>query len=197
MIVLGLTGGIAMGKSTVAAMFRAQGAAVSSADAIAHRLMLRRGAAHGLVKARFPEAVRDGIIDRSALAGIVFRDPERLKELEAILHPLVVVEEQRYITYARRRGCGIVVLEIPLLFETGAEKRCDVTAAVTAPPFLQRMRAQARQGMNAERLRRILARQLPDFLRRRRADYVIPTGLGKGYSMRRVKQIMEALRHAA
>lgn len=176
MIVIGLTGSIGMGKSTVAAMFRELGIPVFDADAEVHRLYDRDGAAVAPVAARFPGAVRDGAVDRAALAQAVTGDDAALAALEAIVHPLVRASEKAFLERARGSGARYAVLEIPLLFETGGAARVDVVAVVSAPAGEQRRRVLARPGMSEERLRSIMARQLGDDEKRARADFVIDTG---------------------
>ncbi len=194
MVVLGLTGSIGMGKSTTAGMFRYLGVPVHDADAAVHRLTGPGGAAVAAVAAEFPDAVRDGAVDRRVLGARVFEDPAALDRLEAILHPLVRAEEKRFLDRHRRRRAPLVVLDVPLLFETGGEARCDAVVVVTAPAFLQRQRALRRPGMTEERLARVLARQMPDAEKRRRADFVVPTGLGRGFALRRVAEIVRLFR---
>ncbi|TSD88994.1 dephospho-CoA kinase [Mycobacterium sp. KBS0706] len=179
MRILGLTGSIGMGKSTAAAMFRHDGIAVHDADAAVHDLLRRGGAAVPAVAQAFPEAVRDGAVDRKALGALVFGKPEALRRLEAILHPLVRRRMRRFLQQAGRRGDRLVVLDIPLLFETGGERFCDAVAVVSAPRLLQRQRVLARPGMTREKFAAILAAQMPDREKRRRADQVVPTGLGR------------------
>ncbi|MFE0752684.1 dephospho-CoA kinase [Inquilinus sp. NPDC058860] len=179
MRILGLTGSIGMGKSTAAAMFRRDGIAVHDADAAVHDLMRRGGAAVPAVAKAFPEAVRDGAVDRKALGALVFGKPDALRRLEAILHPLVRRRMRRFLQQAGRRGDTLVVLDIPLLFETGGERFCDAVAVVSAPRLLQRQRVLARPGMTREKFAAILAAQMPDREKRRRADWVVPTGLGR------------------
>jgi len=193
MIVLGLTGSIAMGKSTVAAQFAQLGAKVISADALVHRILAAGGIGVEAVEERFP-GVRHamGHIDRKALGKIVFQDEGALNDLEQLLHPLVVEEREYELHAYARMGVHLAVLEIPLLFETGAEERCDAVACVTAPAFLQRQRTSAR-GMSDTRLNAILARQWPDREKRTAADFVISTGLGEAYSFAQVKQVVNAL----
>lgn len=168
-----------MGKSTAAAMFRRDGIAVHDADAAVHDLMRRGGAAVPAVAKAFPEAVRDGAVDRKALGALVFGKPEALRRLEAILHPLVRRRMRRFLQQAGRRGDRLVVLDIPLLFETGGERFCDAVAVVSAPRLIQRQRVLARPGMTPEKFAAILAAQMPDREKRRRADWVVPTGLGR------------------
>lgn len=193
MIVLGLTGGIGMGKTTVAAQFQSLGVPVCNADDIVHRLLAPGGEAAAAVGEAFPEAVRGGAIDRSALGGIVFGDGEKRRRLESILHPLVIAGENAFIEEQKKRGAKAAALEIPLLYETGAESRCDKVIVVTAPPETQKQRALARPNMTEEKLSRILALQMPDAEKRRRADFVVDTGGGMEDSMRQVKNVLRTL----
>jgi dephospho-CoA kinase len=179
MRILGLTGSIGMGKSTAAAMFRRDGVAVHDADAAVHDLLRRGGAAVPAVDAAFPGVVRDGAVDRRALGAQVFGNPAALRRLEAILHPLVRRRMRRFLQQAGRRGDALVVLDIPLLFETRGERFCDAVAVVSAPRLLQRQRVLARPGMTPEKFAAILAAQMPDRDKRRRAEGVVPTGLGR------------------
>ena len=175
-LIIGLTGGIGMGKSTAAEILRRSGLPVHNADHVVHGLLKRGGAAVARVARLCPESLKRGGIDRKILGAVVFHQPDKLAALERILHPLVRQAEKGFLHQARRMGKRAVVLEIPLLFETGAESRCDVTICVTAPKAVQRERVMQRPGMTAARLRSILARQMPDSERRRRADYVVRTG---------------------
>jgi dephospho-CoA kinase len=195
MIVIGLTGSIGMGKSTAAQMMRRLRLPVFDADAEVHRLMAKGGKAVLAIQAEFPEVVIDGAVDRKALGRVVFGRPDRLKALEAILHPLVRHAEQRFIATCVRRRARFAVLDIPLLFEAGRDVDCDVTIVVTAPAFLQRQRVLRRPGMTEERLRQILAHQMPDREKRQRADFVIETGLGKGPALSALKSVLRALRN--
>lgn len=192
-VIIGLTGSIGMGKSTVAAQFASLGIEVLSADAIVHALLAKGGAAAEAVGRQFPEAAQNGAINRQALGNIVFGDREKLKLLESILHPLVVAEENRFIERKRGEKAKYAVLEIPLLYETGAEKRCDAVVVVTAPSFLQKYRVLKRPGMTKERLACILSQQMPDGEKRARADFIVQTGLGKAYSLLQVKRILKVL----
>lgn len=198
MIVLGLTGSIAMGKSTAATQFRRLGVPVHDADAAVHRLLGAGGKAVAAVEAVFPGVGRDTpqgrLIDRKALGQIVFADPSRLRALEAVLHPGVRHEEQRFLAHAARRRYRLVVLDIPLLFETGGERRCDGVAVVSAPARVQRQRAMRRPGMDARRLAAILGQQMQDVEKRRRADFVIPTGQGRRFSLGVIRRILVATR---
>ena len=194
MIVLGLTGSVGMGKSTAAAMLRRLGLRVHDSDAAVHRLLAPGGAAVAAVEAAFPGVRRpDGGVDRPVLGARVFADPTALKRLERILHPLVRASQRRFLARARSRRLALVVLDIPLLFETGGDRRCDKVVVVSAPAFLQRARVMARPGMTASRLAAILAQQMPDTQKRRRADYVVPSGLGRAVTFRRLARIVRAL----
>ncbi len=193
MIVIGLTGSIGMGKSTVASQLAALGVKGICADSIVHRLLASGGAGVGPVGAAFDGVIKNGAVDRKALGAAVFGNDEKRKKLEAILHPMVVAEEDMFIRNMRRLGAEYVVMDIPLLFETGAEERCDIVAVASAPAFIQRQRVLARPGMSEEKFRHILAAQMPDSEKRARADFIIPTGLGKAYSFACVKEMMGTL----
>jgi dephospho-CoA kinase len=193
-VVLGLTGSIGMGKSTAAAMLRRLGVPVHDADAAVHRLMAKGGAAVPAIATAFPDVVVDGAVDRQALGQRVFDDPAALRRLEAILHPRVRRQARDFIKRHRRRGTPLVVLDIPLLFETGGERLCDAVAVVSAPRFVQEARVLRRPGMTRRRLAGIRARQVPDPVKRRRADFVVETGLGKRPTLRRLRQIVKILR---
>ncbi len=175
MIKIGLTGSIGMGKSTVLKMFGALGAAVWDADAAVHRLYEKDGAAVAPIADAFPGAVKDGVIDRAALAGLVLNDAAAIERLEAIVHPLVWRDREQFMDSAARAGVPAVVLDIPLLFENGMDAFFDAVVVVSAPPEIQRERVLARPGMTAEKLDAILARQTPDEEKRNRADYVVNT----------------------
>lgn len=196
MIVLGLTGSVGMGKSTAAAMLRKLGVPVLDSDAVVHRLLGPGGAAVSAVSRAFPKALRrDGGIDRVKLGQRVFGDPSALERLERILWPLVRQSQQRFLKSARARRAPLVVLDIPLLFESGGERRCDLVAVVSAPAYLQRARVMARPGMTEERFRAMLLKQMPDSEKRRRADVVIPSGLGRAVTFRRLARLVRRLRH--
>lgn len=177
-----------MGKSTVAAMFARHGALVHDADAVVHRLYGAGGAAVPVIADLVPEAVlgsgRAARVDRARLGKAVLGDAAAMRALEAGVHPLVGAERDRFLRWACRRGAALVVMDVPLLFETGGEKRVDATCVVSAPDFVQARRVLARPGMTREKLAQILARQMPDAEKRRRADCVIPTGLSKGLTWR-------------
>jgi len=192
-IIVGLTGSIGMGKSTASNFFRLLGVPIHDADGAVHRLMARSGAAVATVEAAFPGVVIDGAVDRKALGARVFGDDDKLRRLEGILHPMVERERDRMLRLAARRGCPIVVLDVPLLYETDGERNCDVVVVVSAPAPVQAQRVLRRPGATRERLDEILKLQVPDAEKRRRADFVVHSGLGKGYSLRTVRRILEAL----
>ena len=193
-VVLGLTGSIGMGKSTTARMFRQLGVPVHDADATVHRLMAKGGAAVPPIQREFPDVVVDGSVDRAALGHRVFNDPEALRRLEAILHPRTRQAARDFVKRHRRRRTPVVVLDIPLLFETGGERLCDAVAVVSAPTFVQAARVLRRPGMTRERFARIRAQQMPDRIKRRRADFVVETGLGKAETLRHLRHIVKILR---
>lgn len=191
MIILGLTGSIAMGKSTTAQMFRDFGVPVNDADEVVHQLY--SGEAVAPVEAAFPGSTRDGKVDRAELSRQLMQAPERLRELEAIVHPLVRGKEQEFLAENRAANAPFVVLDIPLLFETGAEKRVDRVVVVTCSAELQRQRALKRPGMTEEKLAMILARQVPDSEKRKRADYIIDTSDSFDVTRAQVKAVVDQL----
>jgi dephospho-CoA kinase len=196
LIVLGLTGSIGMGKSTAAAMLRRLGVPVFDADLAVHRLLAPSGAAVPAVSVAFPGVeTKAGGIDRAHLGQRVFTDPAALRRLEAILHPMVAAEERRFLARSRARRVPLAVLDIPLLFETGAERRCDYVLVVSAPALVQRQRVLRRPGMNEIRLDAILRKQIADYRKRQHADFVVPTGAGRGVTLRRLKSIVRLLRN--
>ena len=197
MIVLGLTGSIAMGKTTVAEMFRGEGVPVHDADAVVHRLMEPGGAGSGPVGEAFPDCIKDGRIDRGALGKAVFGDAAGRRRLEAILHPLVRADRGEWLEARRGEGAPLAVLDIPLLFETGSEAECDAVAVVSASAWQQRRRAMARPGMTAEKLGGILGAQMDDAEKRGRADFVVPTGYGETASRWHVRRIVRTLTERA
>ena len=192
MLVIGLTGGIGMGKSAAADHFARRGIPVFNADACVHRLY--EGEAVAAIEGAFPGVTREGRVDRKLLGQQVTGHPERLRKLESIVHPMVVEAEIDFLRQQERKGAPMAVLEIPLLFETGAEKRLDVTIVVSAPRDVQRQRVLARSGMTAEKLEHLLARQLPDAERRARADYVVDSGLPLADMHAQLDQLIESLR---
>ncbi|HSE79754.1 MAG TPA: dephospho-CoA kinase [Alphaproteobacteria bacterium] len=194
MRILGLTGSIGMGKSVAAGVLRRLGVPVHDSDAAVHCAIGAGGAAVDAVGRAFPGVARNGVIDRRALGDRVFGDPEALRRLEAILHPLVRSAADRMLATAARRRAPIVALDIPLLYETGAAARCDAVAVVSAPAFLQAQRVLRRKGMTPARLAQILARQVPDAQKRQRADFIVSTGLGRERSLRALKRALRTLR---
>lgn len=197
MITVGLTGSIGMGKSTVAAMFADEGAMVWDADAAVRRLYTPGAPGHDAVAARFPEAVGEGGVDREKLSALVLNDAVALADLEALIHPLVGADRGAFIDEAARAGAEIVVLDIPLLFEKGSEKFFDAVIVVSAPADVQRGRVLARPGMTEKKFRSILMKQTPDAEKRRRADYVIDTGVPLEATLEQVRAVMAALRKRA
>jgi len=193
-IVLGLTGSIGMGKSTTAQMFVAEGAPVYDADAAVHALYASGGAAVGPVEAAFPGVVVDGAIDRTRLSAAVVGNSEALAVLESIVHPLVGARRSGFFADAQAKGADIVVLDIPLLFETGGDRKVDKVVVVSAPAELQRQRVLARPGMDAAKFEAILARQTPDAEKRARADFVIDTGQGLDHARQQVRDLLTRLR---
>jgi dephospho-CoA kinase len=194
-IILGLTGSIGMGKSTAAKMLRRLGVPLYDADAEVHRLLATGGGAVRAVAAAFHGVCNDsGAIDRQKLGRRVFGDEPALRRLEAILHPLVRIAERRFVARARARRALLVVLDIPLLFETGGDRNVDAVVVVTCSPDAQRDRVLAREGMSPERLAAILAQQTPDAEKRARADFVLDTGHGLEAARAQVAEIIAAMR---
>jgi dephospho-CoA kinase len=191
MIVLGLTGSIGMGKSATAKMFAEAGVPVHDSDETVHRLYA--GKAAPLVEAAFPGTTQAGVVDRVKLAGKVLGDAAALKKLEAIVHPLVRADADAFLSKHRAAGAPIAVLDIPLLFETGGRDRVDRVVVVTASPEIQRERVLARPGMSEEKFSSILAKQVPDAEKRRRADFIIDTGLGFDAARKAVGAIIAEL----
>ena len=191
MIVLGLTGSIGMGKSTTARMFSDFGVPVHDSDEAVHRLY--RGKAAPLVEAAFPGTTAGGAVDRAKLAERVLGDGAALKRLEAIVHPLVAKARDRFLTEAHAAGARVVVLDIPLLFETGGEKLVDAVVVVSAAPDIQRQRVMERPGMTAEKFEALLAKQVPDAQKRSRADYIVDSGRGIEPARDQVREILKKL----
>ena len=192
MIRLGLTGSIGMGKSTTAQMFRDEGLPVIDSDAVVHDLY--RGEAVAPIERAFPGTTVDGVVDRGLLSAYLSRHPGDFKLLEAIVHPLVRKREVASIAEAEAAGADIVVLDVPLLFESGAQSRVDKVVVVTCDPEVQRERVLARPGMTEEKFRMILSRQTPDVEKRRRADFLIDTGKGLDHARAEVRRIVATLR---
>ena len=192
MIRLGLTGSIGMGKSTTAQMFRDEGLPVIDSDAVVHDLY--RGEAVPLIERAFPGTTVDGTVDRGLLSAYLSRHPGDFNLLETIVHPLVRKREVASIAEAEAAGADIVVLDVPLLFESGAQARVDKVVVVTCDPEIQRDRVLSRPGMTEEKFRMILSRQTPDVEKRRRADFIIDTGLGLDHARAEVRAIVASLR---
>jgi dephospho-CoA kinase len=192
-IIIGLTGSIGTGKSTVTKQFSGCGAATLDSDLVVHQLLARGGEAVAPVAKRFPATLESDHINRKKLGAEVFGQPEKLKHLEAIVHPLVRQVQDSFIRGARKQGASFVVLDIPLLFETQGEKRCDVTVVTVAPLFIQRARVLKRPNMTEEKFRHILAAQMPTEQKLKRSDFVVTTGLGKAASLKQVRRIMAHL----
>ncbi len=190
MIVLGLTGSIGMGKSTAANFFAEEGVPVHDADATVHALYA--GEAAALIEAAFPGTTVDGKVDRERLAGRVLGDPAALRRLEAIVHPLVRREEERFLAAAAAAGAKVAVLNIPLLFETGGDARTDAVVVVSAPPGIQRERVLARPGASAEKFEGLLAKQMPDAEKRARADFVVDTSQDFDSTRAQIRAILRA-----
>lgn len=192
MLVIGLTGGIGMGKSAAAERFAEHGIPVFNADLCVHRLY--EGEAVGPIEKAFPGVAKDGRIDRKILSERIAGSKERLHQLERIVHPLVVAAELEFLRTAERHGAALAVLEIPLLFETGADARVDVAVVVSAPHEVQRARVLARAGMTVDKLEHLLARQLPDAERVARADYVVDSGTSLADMRSEIDRLIESLK---
>ena len=193
MIVLGVTGSIAMGKSTVSTMLSHLNNPLHDADKTVHELMSVNGKAYHEIAKSFPGAIRVNGVDRTKLGQEVFGNSEKLEQLENILHPLVREARNRFIRQQSRYKSKLVILDVPLLYETGGDKDCDKVLVVSAPYFIQKQRALARDDMTQTKFYDILKRQLPDHDKRRRADFIVPTGLGKAYTYRALKRLMRDL----
>jgi dephospho-CoA kinase len=189
MIVLGLTGSIGMGKSTTAKLFAEAGVPVYDADATVHRIY--QGEAAPAIEAAFPGTTVDGKVDRGRLSAQVVHDPKAMKKLEQIVHPMLRGYHQKFIDDAEQAGAPVAVIDVPLLYETGGEKRVDAVVVVTTTPEIQRQRILARDNMTSEKLDAILARQLPDAEKRRRADFVVDTSDGLDPVRARIRDILD------
>ncbi len=194
MLVLGLTGSIGMGKSVAATMLRRMGLPLHDSDQAVHRLLAKGGGAVAEVEAAFSGVVVAGAVDRGRLAKRVFEDPAALARLEAILHPAVRRVTREFLKQQARNGRWLAVLDIPLLFETGGESLCDAVVVVSAPRFVQEARVLGRRDMTPARFNAILAKQMPDREKRRRADFVVSTGLSKAATLRQLRAIVTLLR---
>jgi dephospho-CoA kinase len=188
--VIGLTGSLAMGKSETARLFAGEGVAVHDADAAIHKLYGKGGAAAAQIAQVFPQAMKDGGVDRAALSGLVAGNPAALAKLEALVHPLVAAERDAFLREAAAKNMPIVLLDIPLLFETGAEAGVDALVVASAPETVQRARALQRPGMTAEKFEALLARQMPDVEKRARAHYVVVTDQGLDHARQQVRMIL-------
>jgi dephospho-CoA kinase len=191
MFVIGVTGSAGMGKSTTARFFAEAGVPVHDADAVVHRLY--EGQAVAAVEAVFPGTTARGRVNRNRLAERVLNDPAALEKLEDIVHPLVQEAEQQLLTDAERRGEKVAVLDIPLLFETGGDRRVDAVVVVSAPPEVQQARLLERPGMTIEKLESILGRQMPDAEKRARADFIVDTSRGYDAARAQVRAILDAV----
>lgn len=191
MFVLGLTGSMGMGKSTTAKFFAEEGVPVHDADTAVHRLY--EGAAVAPIEAAFPGVTAAGKVDRMKLSARVAGDPGALKTLEAIVHPLVRAAEQKFLADAANGGAAVALLDIPLLYETGGDKRCDAVVVVSAPADIQRARVFERPGMTQEKFTALLARQLPDDEKRRRADFVVDSSRGLDAARAQVRDILRRI----
>jgi dephospho-CoA kinase len=188
MFILGLTGSLGMGKSTTAKMFAEQGVPVHDADAAVHRLYDSEAAP--LIEAAFPGTTQGGKVDREKLGQLVIGDDAAMKKLEGIVHPLVRKAEERFLAEAERAGAKVAVLDIPLLYETGGEKRCDAVVVVSAPAGTQRARMSDRPGMTEQKFQTLLAKQLPDAEKRARADFIVDSGQGLEAARQQVREIL-------
>ena len=188
MIILGLTGSIGMGKSTTAKLFAEAGVPVYDADATVH--MLYEGDAVPVIEAAFPGTTAEGKVDRARLSARVVHDPAAIKQLEQIVHPMLGASRQKFLHEAEQSGAPVAVVDVPLLFETGGEKRVDAVVVVTTTPEIQRQRVLARDNMTGEMLDAILARQLPDAEKRKRADFVVDTSHGLDPVRARIRDIL-------
>ncbi len=188
MFVLGLTGSLGMGKSATAKMFADEGVPVHDADAAVHRLY--EGEAVPLIEAAFPGTTADGRVNRDELARRVLGDTAAIRRLETIVHPLVAEARERFLANAEREGAAVAVLDIPLLFETGGEKRCDAVVVVSAPADVQRARSFERPGMTEQKFAAIIAKQLPDEEKRARADFIVDTSKGFDAARAQVRDIL-------
>ena len=191
MIIIGLTGSIAMGKSKTAEMFVRLGIPMHDADACVHAFMKKGGKAVKAIATIFPDILENGGINRSKLSGIALNNPSNLRKLEEILHPLVKEEERKFRQACQRKRAKIAVLNIPLLFETASNKRCNLVVVASAPAFIQKQRVLNRIGMNETKLKTILAKQIPDWQKRQKADFIVQTGIGYRHSLRQVKRIIQ------
>lgn len=195
MFILGLTGSIGMGKTATAQMFAEQGIPVQDADAAVHALY--EGKATSLIEAAFPGTTADGKVDRAKLGMMVIGKPDAMAKLEKIVHPLVAHERDSFLANAEKAGADVVVLDIPLLYETGGDTNCDAVVVVSAPAEVQRARVLARPGMTEERFAAILAKQMPDAEKRTRADFIVDTSQGFDAARDQVREVLAKVRKMA
>ena len=195
MFILGLTGSIGMGKTATARMFAEDGVPVQDADAVVHALY--EGEATALIEAAFPGTTAGGVVDRVRLGAQVIGNADAIKRLEAIVHPLVAQKRDQFLAESEKNGADVAVLDIPLLYETGGDKRCDAVAVVSAPAEVQRERVLTRPGMTEERFLAILAKQMPDAEKRRRADFIVDTSKGFDAARQQVREILDKVRKMA
>lgn len=191
MFILGLTGSLGMGKSATAKMFAEDGVPVHDADAAVHRLY--DGEAVAAVEAAFPGTMSGGKVDRARLGQRVLGDADAMKRLEQIVHPLVREAEERFLAQAQASGAKVAVLDIPLLYETEGDKRCDAVVVVSAPPDLQRQRALQRPGMTDEKFAALIAKQMPDAEKRRRADFIVDSSKDFEHTRAQIREILRSV----
>jgi len=189
-IILGLTGSIAMGKSETSKIFSRLGIPIFDADASVHQMLDEGGEAVTAVSEIFPGVVQGHAVDRRMLGDLVFGNACKLRKLEAILHPLVAKARKRFLRLAGAARARVVVMDVPLLYETGGKDACHAVVVVSAPKFVQRSRALRRPGMSEKKLENILDNQTPDYLKRKQADFVVPSGLGKRAALIRVSSVL-------
>ena len=189
--ILCLTGSLAMGKSAAARFFADAGVPVHDSDAVVHALY--EGEAVPLIEAAFPGSASGGTVDRNKLASMVLNDRAALIRLEAIVHPLVFASREKFLAEAKARGAPVVVLDVPLLFETGTEQHCDAVVVVSAPAEVQRRRAFARPGMTEDKLTALLAKQVPDAEKRRRADFIVDSSQGFDHARAQIRDILQTV----
>jgi len=190
-VILCLTGSLGMGKSTAARFFADAGVPVHDSDAVVHALY--EGEAVQTIEREFPGSTAAGKVDRAKLAAMVLNDPAKLARLEAIVHPLVFASREKFLAEARARGAPVVVLDVPLLFETGADRRCDAVVVVSAPGEVQRRRAFERPGMTEDKFAAILAKQMPDAEKRRRADFVVDSSQSFEHTRAQIRDILRSV----
>jgi len=196
-LIIGLTGSIGMGKSTAARQFKYLGVDVYEADKVVHDIIKNNKDVIRRIKIIFPDVMKNGAVDRQRLGKQVFASPNALKKLENIIHPVVRHVQKKFIMNCARRRRKIIVLDVPLLFETGQNENCDVVCVVTCPAFLQKIRVMSRPGMTEKKFQNILNQQMPDIEKRRHADMIINTGLGHGNGYRQVKSILNKIKPLA